>query len=173
MNRPKCIASLLVLLGLFVAPAIPAQESLTEWGDKIFRDGQTVLSAPLHWQQAQWEKAAGLVAITGTLMATADKDVADYHDRHRLARVNDIMQSIDDVLSPLQRMGAYGAASLVTYSRVYQSDHWLSDVMFGAGLSYGVGAALANDDGKDKKVQTGWWLIPAPSGMSLSRLQTW
>ena len=81
------------------------------------------------------------------------------------------------VLSPqlttVQRVGAYGAATLVSYSRIYQGDHWLSDVIFGAGLGYAVGAILADEDGKNDPQQHGWWLIPTPSGVSLSWLQTW
>lgn len=265
--KPRFLPSLLLLIGIFLPPAVPAQESLAEWGDELFRDGQTVLSAPLHWQQPQWQKAAGLVVITGTLMATTDQNVADYYERHRRTQVNDSMQGVGDVLSPpallgysaalwgagqllpndelaragfkvgeavvyatvitgglkvivgrarpytgadandfsgwswhddhqslpsahataafaaarvmspqltpMQRLGAYGAASLAAYSRVYQSDHWLSDVVFGAGLGYSVGAVLADDAGKDHKEQAGWWVVPTASGITLSWLQTW
>jgi membrane-associated phospholipid phosphatase len=200
-------------------------------------------------EEPQWQKAASLVVITGTLMATTDQNAAHYYDRHHRARVNDVMHGVSDVLSPpalagysaavwaagqlvpnnelsrtgfklgeavafssviaggikviagsprpftgadandfsgwswhddhhsfpsghataafaaaarvispqltsLQRLGAYGAASLVADARVYQFDHWLSDVVFGAGLGYSVGAVLADDVGKDNKEQS-------------------
>jgi len=76
-------------------------------------------------------------------------------------------------LTPLQRLGAYGAASLVAYSRVYESQHWLSDVVFGAGLGYSVGSVLADDASPGHQQQAGWWLLPTTSGMTLTWLQTW
>lgn len=258
---------LLLLLGIAIAPPLQAQPSLTAWGDELFRDGRTVVTAPTHWQQTQWLAAGGLVAVSGVLMATADQDVADYHDRHRVGRVNDVMQGVSDVLSPLalagyaglawgagqllpsdelsnrsfkageavvyatlisggikvvagrarpytgagpgdyspwswreaqqslpsahaaaafaaarvlspqltpgQRMTAYGAATLVSYSRIYQGDHWLSDVVFGAGLGYAVGALLADDNGESDPRQSSWLLAPLPAGLGVSWLQTW
>jgi membrane-associated phospholipid phosphatase len=265
--NPRFLLSLLLLLGIFMMPVVSAQESLVGWGDELYHDGQTVLSAPLHWQAPQWQRAAGLVVITGTLMATTDQNVADYYDRHRHTQINNVMQGVGDVLSPpallgysaalwgagqllpndelsgtgfkmgeavvfssviaggikvmvgrarpftgadandfsgwswqddhqsfpsahataafaaarvlspqltpMQRLGAYGVASLVAYSRVYQSEHWLSDVVFGAGLGYSVGALLADDTGNDNKEQAEWWVIPSASGITLAWLQTW
>jgi membrane-associated phospholipid phosphatase len=258
---------LLLLVGIFIAPVVLAQGSLAKWQDELVSDGQTVLTAPLHWRQPQWQKAAGLVVITGTLMATTDQNVADYYERHRHRQVNDIMQGVGDALAPLalagysaalwgagqlvpndelartgfkmgeavvystviaggiklivgrprpftgadandfsgwswrddqqslpsahataafaaarvlspqltplQRLGAYGAASLVAYSRVYQSDHWLSDVVFGAGLGYSVGSVLADDSGKNGQDLTGWWFVPSTAGMTLTWLHPW
>jgi membrane-associated phospholipid phosphatase len=255
-----------LLAGLFAMPIVAAQESLTEWGNELFHDGQTVLTAPLQWREPQWGKAAGLMVITGTLMATTDQNVADYYARHRQPDVNDVMQGVSDVLSPpaltgyavalwgagqlvpndelsrsgfrmgeavvfssliaggikvlggrarpytgadandfsgwswhddhqsfpsahataafaaarvlsprltpWQRLSAYGAAGLVAYSRVYQSEHWLSDVVFGAGLGYGVGAALA-DDAKDNEALSEWEILPSDRGIMLAWLQTW
>ena len=263
----KLHSSLLLLFGVAIAPAAPAQQSLTDWGNELFRDGQTLVTAPRHWQQAQWQTAGGLAVITGTLMATADQDIADYHDRHRRGGVNDVMQGVSDVLSPLalagyagivwgagqllpndqlsnrgfkmgeavvyatlisggikvvvgrarpnsgadssdfsgwswqdstqsfpsahaaaafaaarvlspqltaaQRVAAYGAATLVSYSRVYQGDHWLSDVVFGAGLGYAVGAVLADSDRAGNAQHSGWWLMPTSSGINVNWLQTW
>lgn len=262
--KHKFTTSLPLLIGISAAPAVLAQEPLAGWGDELFRDGQTVLTAPLHWQPPQWQKATALVVVTGTLMATTDQNVADYYERHRHTQVNDVMQGVGDVLSPLalagysaalwgagqlvpndelgrtgfkmgeavvyasviaggikvvvgrarpftgadandfsgwswhddhqsfpsahataafaaarvlspqltpmQRVGAYSAASLVAYSRIYQSDHWLSDVVFGAGLGYSVGSVLANDAEKE---QAGWWVIPTASGVTVTWLQTW
>jgi len=260
-------AILLLLSGIANTPAVSAQQSLTAWGDELFHDGQTLVTAPLHWQQAQWQAAGGLAVITGTLMATADQDIADYHDRHRRGGVNDVMQGISDVLSPLalagyaglvwgagqllpseqlsnrgfkmgeavvyatlisggikvvvgrarpnsgadssdfsgwswrdanqsfpsahaaaafaaaralspqltiaQRVAAYGAATLVSYSRVYQGDHWLSDVVFGAGLGYAVGAVLADSDRAGNAPHSGWRLMPTSAGISVNWLQAW
>ena len=265
--KQKSLASLLLAAGIAAAPAVTAQESLTDWGEELVHDGQAVVTAPLHWQEPQWEKAAGLMAITGALMATTDQNVADYYDGHRRTHVNDVMQGVGDVLSPpallgysaalwgagqwlpndelartsfkvgeavvyssviaggikvvvgrarpytgadandfsgwswrddhqsfpsdhvvaafaaarvlspqltpSQRFGVYGAATLLSYSRVYQGDHWLSDVVFGAGLGYSVGAVLADDAGKDDKAQARWLILPAPSGITLTWLQTW
>ena len=266
--KHELTSSLLLLLAIFTPSAVQAQESLSEWGDELFRDGQTLATAPMHWQQAEWENAAGLVVITGTLMATADHDVSDYHNRHRRSGMNNIMQDVGDALSPVallgysaviwgtgqmmpndtlsrsgfkmgeavlyataitgglkviagrarpntgsgagdfspwswqddhqsfpsahaaaafaaarvispqltpaQRIGAYGAATLVSYSRIYQGDHWLSDVVFGAGLGYAVGAMLTDkDDADQKNARSGWWLMPNASGISLGWLQTW
>lgn len=265
--KPKFLPGLLLLLDMLIAPAVSAQESLAEWGDQLFHDGQTVVTAPLHWQEPQWQKAAGLIVITGTLMATTDQNVADYYDGHRRTQVNEVLQGVGDALSPLalagysaalwgtgqlvpndalsrtafkmgeavvfssviaggikiavgrarpytgadtsdfsgwswheehqslpsahataafaaaravspqltpvQRLGAYSAAALVSYSRIYQGDHWLSDVVFGAGLGYSVGAVLADNTGKDHKEQAGWWIIPAPAGITLSWFRAW
>ena len=265
--KSHSMSCLLLVLGLLAAPAISAQESLAEWGDELFHDGRRLANAPLQWQQPQWQKAAGLVVITGTLMTTTDQNVADYYRRHRQKQVNDVMQIAGDVLSPpallgysaalwgvgqwvpndtlsrsgfkvgeavvyssviagaikvvvgrprpftgadandfsgwswhddhqsfpsahataafaaarvlspqltpMQRLGAYGAASLVAYSRVYQADHWLSDVVFGAGLGYSVGGLLADDVEKDPKQQAGWWVIPTASGITLTWFQSW
>jgi membrane-associated phospholipid phosphatase len=76
-------------------------------------------------------------------------------------------------LTPIQRLGAYGAAGLVAYSRLYESKHWLSDVVFGAGLGYSVGSVPADDGKADSRQQAGWWLLPSSSGMMLTWLQTW
>lgn len=263
----RLLTALPLLAGIFITPATAAQESLADWSNEFFHDGQTVVTAPLHWQAPQWQKAAGLTVITAALMTTTDQNVADYYDRHRHRAMSDVMQGAGDVLSPLalagysaavwgagqlvpndtlsrtgfkmgeavvyssliaggikvivgrprpftgadandfsggswrddhqsfpsahataafaaarvlspqltplQRLGAYGAAGLVAYSRVYESQHWLSDVVFGAGLGYSVGSMLADDAAPDHRQQAGWWLIPTASGMTLSWLQTW
>ncbi len=258
---------LLLLLGIIVTPSLQAQTSLHAWGDQLFHDGQTLATSPLQWQQPQWLEAGGLVVISGTLMATADQGVADYHDRHRLGRVNDVMQGVSDLMSPLalagyaglvwgagelvpndelsnsgfkmgeaviyatlitggvkvvvgrsrpssgadsgefspwawrdaqqsfpsahaaaafaaarvlsprlapaQRIAAYSAATLVSYSRIYQGDHWLSDVVFGAGLGYAVGAKLADDNGENAAQRNSWLLTPLPAGIGVSWLHSW
>lgn len=253
---------LLALTASTTAAASPA----AEWGERFLHDGRELAAAPLHWHAAQWEQVAGLTAITGALMAGADREVADYHDRHRRGAVNNVMQDIGDVLSPPavalygaaawgtglalsnheltrggfgaaeaavyatlasgvikvavgrsrpssgagphdfsggswqdarqsfpsahaaaafaaarvlapqltagERAGAYGAAALVSYSRVYQGDHWLSDVVFGAGLGYALGAALAHD-AEAQPAQEGWWLMPASEGLRIGWWQSW
>jgi membrane-associated phospholipid phosphatase len=263
LGPPSC----LLLVAIAVAPAVQARQSMTEWGNELFRDGQTLVTAPLRWQQPQWLRAGGLVVISGALMATADQEVADYHARHRAGGGNDVMQGVSDVLSPLalagyaglvwgagqllpndelshhgfkmgeavvyatlitggikvvvgrarpssgadvgafspwswrdahqsfpsahaaaafaaarvlsphltpgQRVASYGAATLVSYSRLYQGDHWLSDVVFGAGLGYAVGAVLADDQGRKDAQHNGWSITPVHGGIGVSWLQTW
>jgi len=258
---------LLLLLGIVVSPSLQAQTSLHAWGDQLFHNGQRLVTSPSQWPQTQWLEAGGLVVISGTLMATADQGVADYHDRHRLGRINDVMQGVSDIMSPLalagyaglvwgagqllpndelsnsgfkmgeavvyatlitggvkvvvgrsrpnsgadagefspwswrdaqqsfpsahaaaafaaaralsphltpeQRITAYGAATLVSYSRIYQGDHWLSDVVFGAGLGYAVGAELADDNGENATHRSSWLLTPLPAGIGVSWQQSW
>jgi hypothetical protein len=54
--QPKFLFRLLLSVGVIIAPAVPAQESLAEWGDELFYDGQTVLTAPLQWRSRSGKK---------------------------------------------------------------------------------------------------------------------
>jgi membrane-associated phospholipid phosphatase len=262
----KLFMRMLVSACMYTASTVSAQETVADWSNDFFQDGHRIATAPLQWESPQWQKATGLMVITGTLMATADQDIADFYNRHRHKEVNNAMQDIGDVLSPLtlagysaalwgvgqmvpndelsrsgfkmgeavvystliaggikvmvgrtrpltgadahdfsgwswrddhqsfpsahataafavarvlspqmtplQRLGAYVAASLVAFSRVYLSDHWLSDVVFGAGLGYSVGAVLADDTAKDQE-KSGWWIMPTGSGLKLAWYKIW
>ena len=44
--------------------------------------------------------------------------------------------------SPWVAVGAYGAAGIVGFSRLYQHEHWVSDVVAGAALGYFTGKAV-------------------------------
>ena len=263
----KLLTTAPLLAGLLIAPGASAQASLADWTSEFFHDGRTVVTAPLQWQAPQWQKAAGLTAITAALMTTTDQNVANFYARHHHQPMGDVMQGAGEVLSPLalagysaavwglgllvpndtlshigfkmgeavvyssliaggikvavgrprpytgaaaqdfsgwswrddhqsfpsahamaafaaarvlapqltpiQRLGAYSAAGLVAYSRVYESKHWVSDVVFGAGLGYSVGSVLADDGTAGPRQQAGWWLLPNSSGMMLTWLQTW
>jgi membrane-associated phospholipid phosphatase len=47
---------------------------------------------------------------------------------------------------PLVPLGAYGLATLVSWSRLNDDEHWASDVFFGSALGYGIGRLVYASD---------------------------
>jgi len=165
MNQ-KFLPSLLLAAGVAAAQAASAQESLAEWGDELFLDGQTVVTAPLHWQEAQWEKAAGLVVVTGTLMATTDQNVADYYGSHNNGQMNDAMQSVGDVLSPLALAGysaaLWGAGQLIPNDALSRTGFKMGEaVVFSTVIAGGIKVVVGRPrpyTGADANDFSGWSL---------------
>lgn len=63
------------------------------------------------------------------------------------------------------KVGWYGAAGLVGYSRIYHNQHWFSDVLMGAAIGYFSGQFVSkNDLNNYKKIEIS--LYPFPGGLA-------
>ena len=64
--------------------------------------------------------------------------------------------------------GLYGLAGLTAVSRVYDDDHWLSDVFLGSVVGIVVAKAVVANNRESDRAHTTWHLFPTRQGIMLS-----
>jgi len=64
--------------------------------------------------------------------------------------------------------GLYGLAGLTAVSRVYDDDHWLSDVFLGSVVGIVVAKAVVANNRESERAHTTWHLFPTRQGIMLS-----
>ncbi|MDP4265836.1 MAG: phosphatase PAP2 family protein [Bacteroidota bacterium] len=70
---------------------------------------------------------------------------------------------------PIVVFTSYSLATLVGISRIYNNDHWASDVFFGAALGYGIGKLVVKNMNKpSNKIKANISLAPNYTGISMS-----
>lgn len=64
--------------------------------------------------------------------------------------------------------GLYGVAGLTAVSRVYDDDHWLSDVFLGSVVGIVVAKAVVANNRDSESTHTTWYIFPTRQGIMLS-----
>jgi membrane-associated phospholipid phosphatase len=66
-------------------------------------------------------------------------------------------------------LGLYGLAGATAFARVYSDHHWLSDVVFGAGISVAVSRSVVRsfEDPRDASCSTGLTITPTGNGVAM------
>jgi hypothetical protein len=79
-------------------------DAIAAEGERYWNDGAALVSAPLHWETADWKKAAGFGLVLGGLFAT-DEHLNHESQVHRDAQT-------DSVSNFVQPMGGAGAVAI-------------------------------------------------------------
>jgi membrane-associated phospholipid phosphatase len=66
-------------------------------------------------------------------------------------------------------LGLYGLAGATAFARMYSDHHWLSDVVFGAGISVAVSRSVVRlfEDPRDASCSTGLSITPTGNGVAM------